>query len=95
MPIKNQRPVSELPVMEKCCKTCPFKKVGRTLRWQDPKLASAVIERNLFKGQQICHGTETENRKPRNRCRGYWDYSTPIYKRLGMPSLLNPPRNEK
>ena len=87
-------PVHLLPVMEVCCSTCPFKK-NKYHIWQDHQLANKVIERNLFQSQQICHGTEGENRKANNRCRGYWDYSTPIYKRLGIPELINPPRNEK
>lgn len=52
-----KKPVCELPVMKAHCKTCPFKPDDNG-RWQDPELAQQVIERTLFKGQQICHGTE-------------------------------------
>lgn len=75
--------VSELPVMKVCCKTCPFN-LNNKNHWQDIELASKVIERNLFKSQQICHGTEGKNRKPNNRCKGYYDYSFEIYQKLGL-----------
>lgn len=75
--------VSDLPVMKTCCKTCPFK-TDAAGRWQDPRLAEQVINRNLFKSQQICHGTEGPKREPRNRCRGYYDYAFEIYKRLNL-----------
>lgn len=74
--------VSDLPVMKSCCKTCPFKEVDG--RQQDPELAAAVVERTLFKAQKVCHGTEGENRKARNRCKGSHDYNVTLYKRLGM-----------
>ena len=81
------KPVSELEVMKACCKTCPFKQF-KNGAWQDPDLSQRVIERNLFNSQQICHGTEGENRKPNNRCKGYFDYSKEIYIRLGYGDLL-------
>lgn len=75
--------VSDLPVMKKCCKTCPFKTDAHG-RQQNPELAGEVTVRTLFKAQQICHGTEGENRKPNHRCRGSYDYNTAIYARMGM-----------
>lgn len=76
--------------MKSCCKTCPFRNNKKGF-WQDNKLAAEVIKRNLFKSQQICHGTEGENRKPNNRCKGYYDYAFEIYDRLG----LDPGKNLK
>ena len=85
--------VSDLLVMKKCCKTCPFRKNEKAL-WQNQSLAITVIERNLFQSQQICHGTEGENREPRNRCKGYYDYALDIYQKIGLEPekhLLNQP----
>lgn len=87
------KPVSELPVMKACCKTCPFKDNGSG--FQNPELANTVIERNLFNSQQICHGTEGENREAKNRCKGYYDYSFKLYQDLGLEPekhLLNQPK---
>ena len=81
--------VSELPIMKSTCKTCPFK-TQENGALQNTELATKVIERNLFNSQQICHGTEGENRKANNRCKGY-DYAFVIYERLGM----NPKENLK
>ena len=75
--------VSNLPIMKACCKTYPFK-LNPDGRMLDTNLASVVIERNLFKSQQICHGTEGPNREPKNRCKGYYDYSFEIYERMGL-----------
>lgn len=77
-------PVSNLPVMQACCKTCPFLINPENGRMRDPELANIVIQRNLFNSQQICHGTEGPNRKANNRCKGYYDYAFEIYSRLGM-----------
>jgi len=77
---------SQLPVMKAHCATCPFKEVKG--RQQDTKLANEVIGRTLFKGHQICHGTEGENREPRNRCKGAFDHNMEIYERLGFSHLV-------
>lgn len=88
MKTKNQsRPVSDLPVMKSCCKTCPFKK-DENGREQDARLATEVTSRTLFKAQQICHGTEGENREAKNRCKGSWDNNKQIYDRMGLGHLL-------
>lgn len=79
--------ITTLPVMKACCKTCPFKPDERGV-WRDTGLASKVIARNLFTSHQICHGTEGENREPNNRCKGYNDYATTIYRRLGIDESL-------
>lgn len=85
------KPVSEYPIMQKCCKTCPFKEDDRGLM-QNVELANTVIGRNLFKGQQMCHSTrKTLEGKDTHRCRGYYDYSFEIYKRMG----LEPDKNLK
>lgn len=73
----------KLPVMKKCCKSCPFK-TDEKGRQQDPELAAAVTQRTLFKANQICHSTEGVNRLPRNRCKGSYDFNRTIYKRMGM-----------
>lgn len=86
--------VSELPVMAKHCKTCPFK-CNDEGEWQDINLASTVIQRNLFQSQQICHGSEGKNRKATHRCKGYFDYAFDIYENLGMDpgkNLINNPK---
>lgn len=73
-----------LPVMKKCCKTCPFRQLdnGRQL---NPELASKVTMRTLFKSNQICHGTEKgPKRMPQNRCKGSYDFNRTIYKRMGL-----------
>lgn len=80
-------PVSDLPVMKSCCKTCPFK-IEENGRENDPKLASEVTSRTLFNSQQICHGTEGKNREPRNRCKGSFDNNKTIYDRMGFGHLL-------
>jgi len=80
-------PVSELPVMVAHCKTCPFKP-DENGRWQDVELSNKVIERTLFKSQQICHGTEGKNRKANNRCKGAYDHNLTIYERLNLTHLL-------
>lgn len=79
--------VCELPVMKNYCKTCPFKPNDRGV-WQNVELANEITQRTIFKAQQICHGTEGENRKPNNRCKGSFDYNSEIYERLGMKQYL-------
>ena len=74
---------SKLPVMKSCCKTCPFK-LNEKGYFQDNQLAIEVTKRTLFKASQICHGTEGENRKPKNRCKGSFDNNEIIYKRMGF-----------
>lgn len=81
-----KKPVSELPVMKSCCKTCPFK-VDSSGRQRDPHLAATVSARTLFNAQQICHGTEGPKREARNRCRGSFDFNNEIYSRMGYPVL--------
>lgn len=83
----SKRPVSELPVMVACCKTCPFR-ADANGRWRDVELANTVIERTLFKSQQICHGTEGKNREANNRCKGSYDHNKEIYERMGWGDLL-------
>lgn len=79
--------VSELPVMKAHCKTCPFKPDANG-REQDIALANTVTARTLFKGQQICHGTEGKNRNPNHRCKGSYDHNKTIYERLNLAHLL-------
>lgn len=77
---------SKLPVMKANCSTCPFKEIDG--KRQDARLANEVISRTLFKGHQICHGTEGKGRKPNNRCKGAFDHNMNIYNRLGMGDLV-------
>lgn len=79
--------VSELPVMKSCCKSCPFK-LDANGKYQDVELANRVVERTLFQAQQICHGTESKNRKPNNRCKGAFEHNYEIYKRLGFSDFI-------
>lgn len=77
----------QLPVMKTHCKTCPFKPNAKG-HYQDMHLANEVVNRTLFKGHQICHGTETENRKANNRCKGAFDHNMETYKRMGLDHLI-------
>lgn len=85
--MKKIVPVSDLPVMKNYCKSCPFKPNDKGY-WQNMELANEVINRTLFKGQQICHGTEGDKRQPKNRCKGAYEHNLEIYKRLGWSKLL-------
>ena len=80
-------PVNELPIMKSCCKTCPFR-MDEKGRENDPQLAAVVTERTLFKGQQICHGTELKDRTATHRCKGSWDFNKQIYDRMGLGHLV-------
>lgn len=51
-------------------------------------LAIQVIDRTLFKGHQICHGTEGKKRKARNRCKGAFEHNLEVYQRLGLDHLV-------
>lgn len=77
---KSNKDIGDLPIMPKHCKSCPFKDVGG--KWQNVKLANAVIERTLFNAQQICHATEGKDREPTHRCKGSFDYNDNIYKQV-------------
>lgn len=79
---------SELPVMKAHCKTCPFRKDPKTGLEQDIEMCNAVTTRTLFKAHQICHGTEGENRKPRNRCKGSFDNNMIIYEAMRVDHLI-------
>lgn len=79
--------ITDLPVMKAPCKTCPFKEDERG-RWQDVELANTVIQRTLFKGHQICHGTEGKNRKANNRCKGLFNHNSTIYERMGFKEFI-------
>ena len=83
----NKIPAYKLPVMESCCKTCPFKE-DENGRWQNTELANGVISRTFMKAHQICHGTEGKNRKANNRCKGSFDHNKTIYDRMGYGGLL-------
>jgi len=78
---------SDLPVMRGYCKTCPFKPDEKG-RAQDQQLANIVIERTLFKGHQICHGTEGPKREWKFRCKGSFDHNLVIYERMGLEHLV-------
>ena len=84
---QNKVPAHELPVMKNYCKTCPFKPDEHG-RQQNPTLAAEVQQRTLFKAHQICHGTEGENRKANNRCKGAFDANMEIYERMGYAHLV-------
>lgn len=73
--------------MKGYCETCPFKPDDKG-RWQDTQLGNQVIERTLFKGHQICHGTEGEKREPNNRCKGAFEHNSEIYRRMGISKEL-------
>lgn len=74
--------ITGLPIMKANCKACPFKPDEKG-RWQNVPTANKVIERCLpSMNEQICHGTEGENRKPNNLCKGYQDWKKEIYERF-------------
>lgn len=73
---------AEFPVMKAHCKSCPFKPMDNGA-WQDAELANRVIERTLFKGHQLCHGTSDTT-----RCKGSFDYNFEIYDRIGFGHLV-------
>lgn len=75
-------PVYKKPIMKKCCATCPFKKINGKM--QNIELATDVIQRNLFNGQQTCHHPRISGQKETHRCRGYFDYAEVIYQRIGL-----------
>lgn len=78
---------AKLPIMKAHCKKCPFKP-DENGKWQDTDLANRVIERTLFKSHQICHGTESKDRVPNNRCKGLFDHNFEIYDRMGYGHLI-------
>ncbi len=75
---------SDLPVMPECCKTCPFR-LNESNRFQNEELAAKVISRCLGQSRQICHTSSyLTNNIPDHQCKGYYDYSVEIYKRMGL-----------
>lgn len=84
----KNKPVSEMPVMKACCKTCPFR-LDDNGRYQDTELANTVISRNLFQSQQICHHPRIKGGKETHRCKGYYDYAFEIYDRMGLEPAKN------
>lgn len=84
---RTKKPVCELPVMKSHCASCPFRPNEKG-HWTDVVLANTVIQRTLFKAQQICHGTEGKNREARFRCKGAYDHNKEIYDRLKVSHLL-------
>lgn len=89
----NTTNVSDLPVMEVKCKSCPFHKDSNN-QYLDNDLVTTIIKRNIFQSQQICHGTQVGDIW-KNRCRGYWDYAFKIYDDIGLEpgkNFKNPPK---
>jgi hypothetical protein len=78
----SYKDIRSFSVNQTFCHSCPFKPDERGI-YQNPELANKVIERTLFKGQQICHGT-----KNTTLCRGARNYYLEFYSRLGW--LENP-----
>lgn len=78
---------SDLPIMAKFCKSCPFKPDEKGIA-QDQELANKVTERTLFKAHQICHGTEGPKREWKFRCKGSFENNMVIYERLGFKHLI-------
>lgn len=92
----SDEPVHNMPVMAKCCASCPFKENERGV-WSNMELANTVIQRNLLKSQQICHHPRIKGKEETHRCRGYYDYAFTIYQRLGLDPekhFLNKPDYE-
>lgn len=85
MPRKKKIPICELPVMKSHCKTCPFRP-NEQGHWQNPQLANEVINRVLFKAQQICHANHPEET---HRCRGAFDHCHTIYTRMGLSNIIS------
>lgn len=80
---------SDLKVMSVECKTCPFKLNDKGLH-QNIELVNTVVERTLFKAQQICHSNGAyDKKKEQFRCKGSYDYNMEIYKRIGLENYEN------
>lgn len=73
--------------MKRHCGSCPFKPDERG-NWANTNLAIKVINRTLFKANQICHSTQGTNGEPNHRCKGSYDYNRMIYKKLGFDLKL-------
>lgn len=92
---KNENTVDfkacDLPVMKSHCATCPFKPDENGV-WKDTDLANKVVQRTLFKAQQICHSTQDHTKKGKKsfrfRCKGAFDYNTTIYERMGFGEFV-------
>lgn len=73
---------TKFPVMKAHCKTCPFKKNAQGVE-QDIDLCNTVTTRTLFKGHQLCHGTNNKT-----RCKGSFDNNMIIYEAIGVDHLI-------
>ncbi len=73
------RDVSNMPVMQSNCETCPFGPNG------DRYLRSTIEQRVMFTASQTCHHTGSIHGKPDTHlCRGARDYQLQIFYRLGI-----------
>jgi hypothetical protein len=73
------RDVSNFPVMQEKCPTCPFGEAG------DLHLRASIEQRVLTSASQTCHHTGAIHGKPDTHlCRGARDFQIQIFYRLGM-----------
>lgn len=70
--------VRNMPVMAKCCPTCPFNAGG------DPAIRAKVEERSLTQASQICHHPRLHGQLETHLCRGARDHQLTIFFRLGV-----------
>jgi len=73
------RDVSNMPVMQSNCETCPFGPNG------DPHLRATVEARVISTASQTCHHTGSIHGKPDTHlCRGARDFQIQIFYRMGI-----------
>jgi len=71
--------VSNMPVMQSNCETCPFRPDG------DLRLRSSIEQRVMTTASQTCHHTGSVHGKPDTHlCRGARDYQIQIFFRMGI-----------
>jgi len=71
--------VSNMPVMQSNCETCPFGPKG------DRYLRSSIEQRVLLTASQTCHHTGLVHGKTDTHlCRGARDYQIQIFFRMGI-----------
>lgn len=81
----KRKPKKRLPVVEKQCETCPFKKDSELSHLQSFLAASSIGE-----ASRICHSTGSNNAinhrtgKPPMLCRGARDFQLQFFHRVGI-----------
>jgi hypothetical protein len=82
--MKRTRDISNWPVMQAQCSTCPFLKDERG-RYREPELA-AKVESRLLSTSQLCHHPRLHGKPETHLCRGARIWQLTIFYRLGVIS---------